>query len=275
MDRSSAGFRGRLTLCADDYALSSEISGAIIDLAQRGKINAVSCMAVSAAWPIDCLRLRWLPASVQVGLHLVLSGERPLTSMPRLAPLGRLPHVDTLTRRSFGSQLPIPEIRREIEAQFERFSAATGRLPDFVDGHQHVHCLPKIRHVVLDVTAARAPSAWLRDCTDSLSSILRRPFRQKAAASGLLSAGFASAARKYGLRCNTSFAGHYDFGERYSELFPRFLVGADSHHLVMCHPGAGRMRGDEIADARLREAEVLKSLAIDELASRARLRFSH
>lgn len=263
----------RLILCADDFAFSREVSETIAELARNGKINAISCMAVMPGWQADCDLLRGLPASVALGLHLTLTGERPLTAMPTLAPDGILPGIDGLRRAAKQGRLVPGEIAAEIGAQFDAFLAATGRPPAFVDGHQHAHALPGIRDLVLAETAMRAPKAWIRDCSDRPLSILARPFRGKAIGSAFHSRGLRAAAAAHGLACNDGFAGHYDFAGDYRALFPRFLRRPGTMHLVMCHPGAGHRPGDAIADARPREAAALRDWSIQDMAASEGLAF--
>jgi predicted glycoside hydrolase/deacetylase ChbG (UPF0249 family) len=257
----------RLILCADDFALSPEISDVIAGLAADRRINAISCMAGMSGWPADSALLRRLPDSVELGLHLTLTGEAPVTAMPRLAPHGRLPEINRLARLARSGRLWLSEIDAEIEAQFDRFIDALGRPPAFVDGHQHAHALPDIRDLVLAKTGRRAPDAWVRNCADRLQSMVGRPFRGKALASAVRSRGLRRAALRHGLACNDSFAGHYGFVGDYKALFPRFLAHPGSVHLVMCHPGAGDLPGDTIADARLREAAALRNLPITDIAA--------
>ena len=264
----------QLLLCADDFAFSPAVSGVIAELAANGRLNATSCMAVLPNWRADSAMLVGLSDTVAIGLHLVLTGEKPVTTMPRLAPGGDLPAIDPLGRMAARGDLPLDEIAQEIAAQFDRFEDAMGRAPDFVDGHQHSHALPGIREIVLAETAARAPNAWLRTCEDGLGAMLARPFRGKALASAYHSRGFRAAAAAQGLACNDGFAGHYGFAGDYAAIFPRFLKRPGARHLVMCHPGAGWREGDAIASARLQEAAALATLPIAELAAAHGLTFS-
>lgn len=262
-----------LILCADDFGLSPEISRTIAELAAESRINAISCMAVCAGWARDSALLRSLPATVEIGLHLVLTGEPPLTAMPRLAPEGRLPTINQLQRDAAAKRLPLDEIAAEIAAQFDRFITIHGGPPDFVDGHQHSHVLPGIREVVLAETVRRAPRAWLRNCEDSLSAMLSRPFRGKALGNAWHSRGLRQSAAAYGLSCNDSFGGHYDFASDYAPLFPRFLRRPGAIHLVMCHPGAGELAGDTIAAGRKREAAALRTMKMRDIAGNHGLEF--
>ena len=249
------------------------MSVTIAELAAAGKINATSCMTLMPGWPEDSALLRDLPPHAETGLHLTLTGERPLTAMPSLAPDGTLPTIQTLHRLAGRGQLPIEEIAAEIRAQFDAFEAAMGRPPAFVDGHQHAHALPGIREIALAETARRQPDAWVRDCSDRIGAMLSRPFFGKAIGSAFHSRGLALAIRKYGLRRNTSFAGHYDFASDYRKLFPKFLRRPGDVHLVMCHPGAGRRPDDAIAGARVLEADALREWPISGMAAAEGLAF--
>jgi predicted glycoside hydrolase/deacetylase ChbG (UPF0249 family) len=260
-----------LILCADDFGLSDSISAAIADLAWMKRLSAISCMAVLESWPRQAKRLKGLGRDVAVGLHLVLSDEQPRGHMPLLAPAGRMPGVDPLTAATLMGRAPLAEIGEEINRQFDAFEAERGAAPDFVDGHQHVHMLPGVRAIVIDVMRRRAPDAWIRDCADTLPATISRPFAVRALRSGLLSGGLRHVAERAGIRTNLTFAGYYDFKADYAALFPRFLRHASAAHLVMCHPGAGRACGDRIAEARIREADLLRSRAFEEALERAGL----
>ncbi len=262
----------RLILCADDYAFSPEVSRTIAALASAGKLNATGCMTAQPNWPEDARRLRDVPEWVEVGLHVTLTLERPLTPM-RLARGGELPGIDAMRRLVRAGRVDLAEIAAEIRAQFDRFVQVLDRAPAFVDAHQHAHALPGIREVVLAETARRAPGAWVRTCEDAALAILSRPFRGKALASALGSRGLAREVARHGLATNHGFAGHYGFSGDYAAQFPHFLTRPGRDHLVMCHPGAGERAGDAIAAARPVEAAALASLPISDLAAAVGLAF--
>ncbi len=263
----------RLILCADDFAFSRQTSETIAALARAGKLNATSCMAVMPGWTDDAELLRDLPSHVEVGLHLTLTGEVPLTHMPETAPDGVLPDIDPLCRLAARHLIALDEIAREVRAQFDAFIGVLGRPPAFVDGHQHAHALPGIREIVLAETARRAPAAWVRDCTDGVLAMLSRPFVGKAIGSAYHCRGLRQDAARHGLRCNEGFAGHYDFARDYGTILPKFLRRPGKMHLVMCHPGAGHRDGDAIAAARPREAAALQAAAIADMAATEGLAF--
>jgi hypothetical protein len=258
---------GRLVLCADDFGLSRGISETIAALGAAGKLNATTCMTGCSGWARDADLLKALPEEFEIGIHLTLTGETPLTAMPVTAPDGTLPPINALARRARQRRLDLGEIAAEIAAQFDAFKAVIGRAPDFVDGHQHCHALPGIRDIVLDQTGKRAAAAWVRDCMDRPAAMLARPWRGKAFASAFHCFDLKDDAARRGLKCNASFAGHYGFAGDYAAIFPKFLRSPGQTHLVMCHPGAGRLDGDDIAEARLVEADALRRMDVAALAA--------
>jgi predicted glycoside hydrolase/deacetylase ChbG (UPF0249 family) len=254
-----------LTLCADDFGLSDAITQAILELADRRRINATTLMVDGAEATAGAAALARFD-NVSVGLHVTLSGERtPMRSA--LAPGGKLPHVDALTARAFTGRLPLDAISAEIERQCDRFEDLVGRAPAFIDGHQHVHVLPGIRRRFLRIARRRAPAAWIRTCEERLSTIWRRRvFRWTAARSSLLSRGLAVQAGKAGLGTNQGFAGLYDFhaGRDYGRLFGRWLTEPGRAHLVICHP-ARFDPADALGEARAREFDFLRDGGLDDL----------
>ena len=252
-----------VAICADDYALTPRISAAILDLARRGRISAVSCMTQSAYWPELAPALKPLTDTVDIGLHITLVDEAPLIAMPRLAPAGRLPTIGKLIAKSYLRRLPLDEIAAEIDAQLAAFIVALGRPPAHIDGHLHTHVLPGIRDIVLDRASRLTPRPWLRSTTDR--GLLARPAKRKAAILDILGKRFASEAQARGFVTNSGFSGFYDFARGdYAQHFPAFLRANGTRHLILCHPGEDN---DAVAwsHARANEYAYLKSGAFDTL----------
>jgi chitin disaccharide deacetylase len=227
-----------LVLCADDFALSTGVSRAIAALLEHARLSAASCMTVSPLWPGHARWLMPFAGRADIGLHLTLTALKPLSRPQRLAPAGRFPRLGHLTRRAFLGQLDLQEIRRELEHQLDAFEQAWGAPPDFVDGHQHVHVLPGVLDVVMQLIAARAPGAYVRQCWDPLEWILLRGVAvPRALAIATLSLPLKH--RLIGRRTNDSFRGVSTFGNHtaYRRQFRRYLLGPGKRPLIMCHPG--------------------------------------
>ena len=135
-------------------------------------------------------------------------------------------------------QLKPQKIAVEIGAQIKAFAAAFGRLPDFIDGHQHVHIFPQVREAVIAAVRHAAPNAWLRHCGSS-RSLREIVFRPQGPADRSSERRPAKARAKFGLKTNPAFAGTYSFKDSadYAALFPGFLRGLPDGSVVMCHPG--------------------------------------
>jgi predicted glycoside hydrolase/deacetylase ChbG (UPF0249 family) len=232
----------RIWLCADDYGISPAVNAAIRDLVLQGRINATSVMVVAPSFKrSEALSLAILNAGtkrVAIGLHLTLTGPfKPLSE--GYAPLHKgefLPLAATL-RAAILRRLKPEKIAVEAAAQIKAFEAAFGRLPDFIDGHQHVHLFPQARDAVLNVAKDRVPQAWIRQCGRPVKVAAGRD--RKAWLLDLLSRSFRRKARKLNLTVNPAFAGTYDFNAKpdFAALFPTFLDGLPAGSVVMCHPG--------------------------------------
>jgi hypothetical protein len=241
-------------LCADDYGISRSVNAAIRDLVARGRLNATSVMVVAPQFePGEAAALAELNAGAALGLHVTLTSPfKPLSA--GFAPLreGSFAPMQAMLRLALARRLHRLELEMEIAAQVNAFIAAFGRMPDFLDGHQHVHLFPQVRDAFLAVTALAAPDAWVRQCGRARAAWRLRD--AKALTLDLLSLAFRRKARKLGLRTNPAFAGSYDFTKRadYGKIFPRFLHGLPDGGLVMCHPG--------FVDAELTRLDTLTAL---------------
>ncbi|HEY0635211.1 MAG TPA: ChbG/HpnK family deacetylase [Gammaproteobacteria bacterium] len=247
-----------VTLCADDYALDDGISRGIIELAENGRLSAVSCMSASGHWHKHAAWLVPLRDRIDIGLHLTLTGLAPLGPMPRLAPAGRLPTLRQILTDGLLHRLPREEIAAELNRQMEAFITHFGRAPDFIDGHQHVHLLPHVREAVFELWQRhlKPHGGYLRSCHEPLAAIARRRIEPvKALIIAQLSAPFTRQARAQGITSNDSFRGVHDFSGNVAprELFMRFIRGAAARPLVMCHPGRDGAADDELRDWRPRE----------------------
>lgn len=260
-----------IVLCADDYAFSAPVSRAILDLAAHSRISALSCMTASALWPTHGPWLADVRGNVDIGLHITLVDEAPLTAMPKTAPLGKLPGIAALIRKSYFGQLDLAEIEGEIRAQLRAFTAAAGFPPQHLDGHLHAHVLPGIRDVVLKIAGEIRPRPWLRNINDRFSAILARGVAvPKAAFLSALGQGFAQADAPM----NDSFSGIYGLSPtdgEYGALFEHFIGHTAKRHLILCHPG---MADDAVAHADVRGGEYayLKSPAFPAALARRDLR---
>jgi len=262
---------GRIVLCADDYGLSESVSRAILDLAQRGRISAISCMTGTSYWREHGKWLSEIKDKVDIGLHLTLADDRPITSMPHLAPRGRLPGIGAMIVKAYRNQLDLAEIETEARAQLNAFTEVTGFAPAHIDGHLHTHVLPGVRDVVTRLAASMTPTPWVRNVYDSPVAILRR---RVAVPKTLLIAGLGrtlTSAPTLKNRMNDSFSGIYAFStdrRNYGALFGRFMRARGRVHLIQCHPGGAPDARDPIGENRAAEYKFLGGAAFPEYLAR-------
>jgi predicted glycoside hydrolase/deacetylase ChbG (UPF0249 family) len=271
------GFRPRIILCADDYALAPGVSRAILNLIALGRLSATSCMTVSRFWPEHAGWLKPLAARCDIGLHFTLTDQRPLSAARALAEGNRLPGLGRLMARAFAGRLSQVAVVNELHAQLDAFEGVLGAPPQFIDGHQHVHQLPIVYGAVIEVMRTRLgkSGSWLRVCCDSPRRLIRRrvatPRALLIAALGL---PLRAAAKRAGLQTNRGFSGvnRFDRQEDFARLFARFLLAAPDWGLIMCHPGlvdAELQGADPVSFRREDEYRFLVSDAMPEALARA------
>lgn len=232
----------RIWLCADDYGMAPGVNDAIRQLILNGRLNATSVMMAAPhidAEAVDALQmLNSGETRAALGLHVTLTSPfKPMSN--GFAPLreNAFPAINEMMRLAMARRLDIGLLTIEIATQLQAFLSAFGRLPDFVDGHQHVHLLPQVRNAFLKVVSEIAPNAWVRQCGRVRSG--RTLHDPKSLVLDVLSLGFKGQAARHGLTTNPAFAGAYAFSPkaRFSRIFPRFLKGLPDGGLIMCHPG--------------------------------------
>jgi predicted glycoside hydrolase/deacetylase ChbG (UPF0249 family) len=230
----------RIVLCADDYALSPGVSAGIRELIAAGRLNATSVMTIFPEFEQEAKALQATksPIPFQIGLHATLTGGfAPLKATPITSPGGRLPMSDKTWPPLGYFRIDPDAVKAEVSAQIEKFIAAFGRAPDYIDGHQHVQLMPGIRTKLLEAVKELAPNAWVRQCSPAQNS--KNAGDAKTRFLSFLSRGFRAQAERAGLKYNPAFSGAYDYfaPSDFGALFARFIDGLPEGGVVMCHPG--------------------------------------
>lgn len=132
--------RRQLIVTADDVGLDPGMTEGAIRAHRDGIVTACSIVANGLAFDDAVARLRDVP-SLAVGVHLALVEERSLTGLR--FPRKYTTFVPLYLLRAIG----ITAIERELRAQIERV-LATGLRVTHLNGHQHLHLLPRVFRVV-------------------------------------------------------------------------------------------------------------------------------
>lgn len=267
-------------LCADDYGISPGVNRAICELIKLRRLNATSVMVTGPAVGHDEIAALKAAAAdnphCAIGLHAVLTAPfHPLTMPFKPLDGGLFLPLTKMLRVSLLRRLDKEIIRAEFAAQIAAFAAALGRLPDYVDGHQHVQVFPQVRDAFLDAVKSHAPQAWVRQCGRSQSS-RPRGGPPKALLLDTLSRQFRRKAARVGVAFNPGFAGAYDFTRQpdFGALMRSFLDGLPDGGLVMCHPGFVDdilVQLDPLTDQREREYAYLAGGAFPALLAEHRV----
>lgn len=160
----------RMIVNADDFGRHALINRAVECGVQSGVLRSATVMAGGAAFD-DAAELARRTPALGVGVHLTLVNGNPVLPAAEIPSLvteeGVFYDNHTLFAvRLLRGQINLDEVRAELAAQLRRVEAA-GIRPTHADSHQHMHVLPGVIDVVLDLCAAagipamRAPRAPL------------------------------------------------------------------------------------------------------------------
>ena len=228
----------------DDLGFSHAVNQAVIDLAEKQRIQATSFMSLGEIHQDEVQALKEL--NIDIGLHFDLTG---------LAGVGTLKNI---LMKAYLRQFNHQELELIIHKQLDLFEAKIGCLPDFIDGHQHVHQFPLVRQVLLECIEQRYHKKIPLRNTQTYQTDLKAKIIY-------LLGGFALKNTLIHKQWphNASFAGVYSFNKDFnglSELWESWLKDAPNHSVIMCHPARVDPNwNDDIYAARCVEYQWLMS----------------
>ncbi|HEX4045268.1 MAG TPA: ChbG/HpnK family deacetylase [Gammaproteobacteria bacterium] len=253
-----------IVLCADDYGQDKAISQGILTLIHYGRISAVSCLTNSSNWPEHAQWLFSFKGIVDTGLHFNLTQGTALSSAWKKTYGEAFPPLPTILRKAFLRNLSQKVIEEECQTQLDYFVQSMGKLPDFIDGHQHIHQFPVIRQAIIHVyeRALRTNKTYVRLVRDPIHFSDWISNIKKVIIHATGSKAFEKLLLKHEIPHNPSFSGIYPFAQaaRYSHVFLQFLNKIQDGGIIMCHPGlASDAANDPIAQVRHHEFQYLLS----------------
>jgi len=227
-----------LIVNADDFGLTPGVSAGILDAHRHGIVTSTSVLAVAPAFEETAPALLGARESgIGVGVHLAAVGEDPpLLPRSRVASLVGGDGAFPLTWKAFlrrAAAVRPAELEAEWAAQIDRVRSA-GLTVDHLDAHQHLHLLPKMRAVVIQlarrfaIPAIRVPRAG----SGRLTGVAVR----------LLARGLARDAKRSGLAHPDACEGFDDSGgmtaERFRRAVNRIAASGAVSAEILVHPGA-------------------------------------
>lgn len=258
-----------LIVNADDYAYFPSVSRGILDAASAKRITATGIIANG---PDLTDHLAWLDFvdRLDLGVHLNLTAFRPLTAKmaDKLVRYdGAFPSVYDISLMILRGQIAIGDVRQEWSAQIE---ACRGRKLMFLNSHEHIHMLPVLFPLTLELAqkyripyVRQTKAEWLFPM--AATALVRNTVMQ------CLHTINRRKARVYSptlLGLNKSGKLDFDYLEKvFSTLRP------GKSYELMCHPGY--FDANQIQDAKLikyhrwkDELELLCSQELEELYER-------
>jgi chitin disaccharide deacetylase len=143
-----------LIVSADDFGCFKSINRGIIKAFKDGIVTSIQLMPAAREFE-DALALASAAGIKEVGAHLCLTDAAPVTN-PGLIPSlvnnnGRLPKgCFNIAFGLFSKKINLADIRLELKNQLERIKNSKVRIIS-LSGHQHVHLLPDILNIFVDL----------------------------------------------------------------------------------------------------------------------------
>ncbi|XP_065054230.1 carbohydrate deacetylase-like isoform X1 [Rhopilema esculentum] len=159
----------QVKITADDFGYCKRRNAGILELCSEGLVDKLSLLvnAVDVHDAVDGLKslldkqrdvgldrscCKSMPV---IGLHLNLTEGKPISDEAVVPSLlnkqGFFQTKHEIADKLKGGSIKKSEIEVEMRAQVDRFKNLTGKLPSYVDGHQHVHILPTVSEIFAEV----------------------------------------------------------------------------------------------------------------------------
>jgi predicted glycoside hydrolase/deacetylase ChbG (UPF0249 family) len=229
-----------LIVTADDVGLHPGMARGAIAAHDEGIVTACSVVANGRAFAPAAEILRDRPR-LDVGIHLTLVGERPLSPPERVRSLvdsndAFLRDFRAFTQRYLLGRIAAAEVEEELRRQIERLLAAGLRVVH-ANGHQHLHVLPRIFDIVLRLAEEyRIP--FVRIPCETLA--FRRPSPRALQIATLNGLGWRARRRLVeggSIRSTDRTIGVLDAGGLTVEKLFRLLNDVEDVTELVCHPG--------------------------------------
>lgn len=147
----------RLIVNADDFGRHELINRAVERAFNDGCLKSATLMAGGIAFD-DAVKLSKRLKNFGVGIHFTLANGNPILppkEIPSLVTAEGIFHADYIAflKLYLRGKISLSEVRAELAAQLEKILNA-GLTLTHIDSHQHLHHMPGIIEIVLDLAQA-------------------------------------------------------------------------------------------------------------------------
>lgn len=220
---------------ADDLGLSPAINQGIVNLAVKQRLSATSFMSHGELTREHKQQLQH--CHISIGLHLDFTSELFAQHQQDFAPFT----LGQLLKSTWLGQLNSQKINQQINQQLDLFEQKIGTSPSFVDGHQHIHQFPQIRHSLIQTLLNRYNSHNLPLIRHTQPSVTQ--LNQQTLKAWLIyylgGQKLHQLCQKNNIKQNAQFAGVYDFNvttDKLTHYWQHWLHTTTNHSVIMCHP---------------------------------------
>ena len=147
----------KLIVNADDFGRHVLINAAVAIGAEQGCLRSATLMPGGAAFA-DALEVLRAHPALGVGIHFTLVNGNPVLPAAEIPSLvtpegGFYDDYTLFVKRFLLGKVRLEEVQRELAAQLAKVQAA-GMAVTHIDSHQHMHTLPGIIDIALELGAA-------------------------------------------------------------------------------------------------------------------------
>ena len=242
---------------ADDFGIDGEHDSVMIGLLKKNKIDGVSVFSefIHASCAHDIAKVR-SENNVQIGMHFNLTHGDSCIDVSSLLTEAILRKIDKI------------KILNSLNDQLQAFEEKFGFMPDFIDGHQHVHTFPVISNVIIQTLESIQYKGWIRNIgSGSLTGLhlaWNHSFFKKFLILEMLSFFHRRELKKSALSFNRFFFGLLPLEQPKklsAALSSLYSLDFLTSTIIMCHPGSldGSESMDHPAKSRDLEASFLRA----------------
>lgn len=165
---------------ADDFGRHKLMNAAVEQGLTTGCLRSATIMPGGIAFD-DAIRIAKAHPDLGVGIHLTMVNGNPILPPDKIPSLVTSegvfwPDHTTFVKKYFLGQIKLRELKMELAAQLRKVRD-TGLKISHVDSHQHLHTLPRIIDIVLDlaqeagIKAIRIPRTPIKAEEAELNSV--------------------------------------------------------------------------------------------------------
>ncbi len=180
MNNDSIRVMGQLIIHADDFGLTEKVNAGILKAHLEGILTSTSIMATGSAFS-EAIKMCQKVPSLDTGVHLTLVGEKSILSQDVIRSLVNKEgmfhaHATQFVQNYYCGRISLDEVYRELEAQICKV-LNTGIAISHLDSHQHLHMLPRILSITVEL-AKKYRIAAIRFPSEKFSCTMLRELSQ-------------------------------------------------------------------------------------------------